>query len=104
MSVVIKKVAIVGGGVNGGGWAARLMLNGIDVKVFDPSAIAGQTLREMLANAKRAYSKLTMAPLVEQGKLTPVIHKVLPFSQIEEAHRLLENRESLGKIVLSLEN
>ena len=44
MSGVIKKVAIVGGGVIGGGWAARLMLNGIDVKVFDPSAIAGQTL------------------------------------------------------------
>jgi carnitine 3-dehydrogenase len=30
------KAAIIGGGVIGGGWAARFALNGIDVAVFDP--------------------------------------------------------------------
>ncbi len=30
------KVAIIGGGVIGGGWASRFLLNGYDVKVFDP--------------------------------------------------------------------
>ena len=57
MSEEIKKAAIIGGGVIGGGWAARLMLNGIDVSVFDPSAEAEQNLAEMLSNAKHAYSK-----------------------------------------------
>ena len=42
MTEEIKKAAIIGGGVIGGGWAARLMLNGIDVSVFDPSAEAEQ--------------------------------------------------------------
>ena len=69
MREVIKKAALIGGGVIGGGWAARLLLNGIDVNVFDPSASAEQSLNKMVANAEHAYSKLTMAPLVKQGKI-----------------------------------
>ena len=69
MTEEIKKAAIIGGGVIGGGWAARLMLNGIDVSVFDPSAEAEQNLTEMRSNAKHAYSKLTMAPLLMPGKM-----------------------------------
>ena len=30
------KAAIIGGGVIGGGWAARLLLNGWDVNIYDP--------------------------------------------------------------------
>ena len=69
MSEEIKKAAIIGGGVIGGGWAARLVLNGIDVNVFDPSEEAEQNLVEMLSNAQKAYSKLTMAPLLKPGKM-----------------------------------
>jgi len=69
MSKLIKKVALIGGGVIGGGWAARFLLNGIDVNVFDPSDSAERSLNQMLSNARRAYSKLTMAPLVKPGKL-----------------------------------
>jgi len=69
MTKPIKKVALIGGGVIGGGWAARFLLNGIDVNVFDPSETTERTLHEMLANAKGAYSKLTMAPLLKPGKL-----------------------------------
>ena len=69
MSKPIKKTALIGGGVIGGGWAARFLLNGIDVNVFDPSDSAERSLNEMLSNARRAYSKLTMAPLLKPGKL-----------------------------------
>ena len=69
MSKLIKKVALIGGGVIGGGWAARFLLNGIDVNVFDPSDSAERSLNQMLSNARRAYSKLTMAPLLKPGKL-----------------------------------
>jgi len=69
MSKLIKKVALIGGGVIGGGWAARFLLNGIDVNVYDPSDSAVRSLNEMLSNARAAYSKLTMAPLVKPGKL-----------------------------------
>ena len=69
MSEEIKKAALIGGGVIGGGWAARLVLNGINVNVFDPSEEAEQNLAEMLSNAKHAYSKLTMAPLLKPGTM-----------------------------------
>ena len=32
----------------------------------------------------------------------PVVDRVLPAEQIEEAHRLIEMRELLGKVVLDL--
>ena len=43
---MIGKAAIIGGGVIGAGWAARLALNGIDVSIFDPrSGLAKKGLR-----------------------------------------------------------
>lgn len=36
----------------------------------------------------------------EKGKFKAVIHKTLPFTEVKEAHRILENRENLGKVVL----
>ncbi|MFN0154064.1 MAG: carnitine 3-dehydrogenase [Gaiella sp.] len=56
------KVALVGGGVIGGGWAGRFVENGVDVTVFDPHPDAERRLREMLVNARLAWTALTMAP------------------------------------------
>jgi len=39
--------------------------------------------------------------LVEEGRLSPVLDRVLPLEQAAEAHRLLENRAQFGKIVLT---
>ena len=58
------RVAIVGGGVIGGGWAGRLVENGIDVIVSDPHPEAERRVREVLDNAERAWTKLTLAPRV----------------------------------------
>ena len=69
MGEEIKITAVIGAGVIGGGWAARLLLNGMSVKVHDPSPLSEKNLKEMLSNAERAYSKLTMAPLVKPGTL-----------------------------------
>lgn len=37
---------------------------------------------------------------IRSGKLKPVLYKVLPMSQAAEGHRLMEDREVFGKIVL----
>ena len=38
--------------------------------------------------------------LVEQGRLVPVLDRVLPLEQAAEAHGLLTNRQSFGNVVL----
>jgi len=63
-------VGLLGGGVIGGGWAARFALNGVDVRVYDPDPQAPRKLSEMLSAARRAYEKLTILPLPAEGEVT----------------------------------
>ena len=65
----INNVALIGGGVIGAGWAARLLINGIDVTVCDPSDHVERRLNEVVDNALRAYQKLTLAPVARRGSL-----------------------------------
>jgi NADPH:quinone reductase len=37
---------------------------------------------------------------LSEGKISPVVARVLPLSQASEAHRLLEQTRPVGKIVL----
>ena len=64
------KAAIIGGGVIGGGWAARFLLNGWDVAVCDPDPDAERKIGEVLANARRALPGLYERPLPAEGKLS----------------------------------
>jgi carnitine 3-dehydrogenase len=64
------KAAIIGGGVIGGGWAARFLLNGWDVAVCDPDPDAERKIGEVLANARRALPGLYERPLPAEGALT----------------------------------
>ena len=52
-------VGLLGGGVIGGGWAARFLLAGIDVRLYDPDPEAERKLGEMLENARRALTRLS---------------------------------------------
>jgi carnitine 3-dehydrogenase len=64
-----RRAAIIGGGVIGGGWAARFLLNGWDVAVYDPDAEADRKIAQVLANARRALPGLTDAALPAEGRL-----------------------------------
>ena len=64
-----RKAAIIGGGVIGGGWAARFLLNGWDVAVFDPDPEAPRKLGEVLANARAALPALSDGPMPAEGRL-----------------------------------
>jgi carnitine 3-dehydrogenase len=66
----ISSAACVGGGVIGGGWIARFLLAGAEVRVFDPHPEAERIVGEVIANAERAYGLLTKAPLPAPGCLT----------------------------------
>jgi carnitine 3-dehydrogenase len=56
------RVALVGGGVIGGGWAGRLVENGLDCVVYDPHPEAERRVREVLENAERAWARLLQVP------------------------------------------
>ena len=60
----MMRVALVGGGVIGGGWAGRLVENGVDVVVYDPHPETERRVREVLLNAERAWKRLTLAPRI----------------------------------------
>ncbi len=64
------KASIIGGGVIGGGWAARFLLNGWDVSVFDPDPDAPRKLEAVLANARAALPALWDVPAPREGQLS----------------------------------
>ena len=43
---------------------------------------------------------LRIVSLVGQGKLKPVVDRVMPLADVRKAHELMENREQFGKIVV----
>ena len=65
----IKAAGVIGAGVIGSGWIARLLLNGIDVFVYDPSKEAPKYVNKVIDNAERAYNKLLTSNLPKKGKL-----------------------------------
>jgi len=65
-----KTAAIIGGGVIGGGWAARFLLNGWDVRVFDPDPEAERKINEVLGNARHALPMLYDIALPREGRLS----------------------------------
>lgn len=66
----MKTAAIIGGGVIGGGWAARFLLMGWNVRVFDPDPEAERKVDEVLANARRSLPGLSDNAMPAEGALS----------------------------------
>ena len=62
--------AFIGGGVFGGGWTARFLLNGWNAQVFDPDPDAERKIAEVLDNARASYPGLCDSALPPEGKLS----------------------------------
>ena len=69
MRDITRTAAIIGGGVIGGGWAARFLLNGWTVHIFDPDPDAKRKLNEVLDNARASLPLLADAALPDEGRL-----------------------------------
>ena len=66
--------------------------------------ITGSTMRPRTTAQKGAIAEALhreVWPLLEAGRVAPVIHAVYPFEQAAEAHRVLESSTHVGKLVLS---
>jgi carnitine 3-dehydrogenase len=66
----VKVLGLLGTGVIGGGWAARALHLGIDVVAMDSKPEMEAWIRGAVDNARAALSRLTLAPLPPEGKLT----------------------------------
>ena len=64
-----KVAAIVGGGVIGGGWAARFLLNGWNIRIFDPAPNAQDHVADVVHNARLSLPALADFPMPEEGEL-----------------------------------
>jgi carnitine 3-dehydrogenase len=65
----IERIAIVGAGVIGTGWAARCLANGLNVVATDPAVRAEERLRAGVANAWPALEKIGLAKGAEPERL-----------------------------------
>jgi len=67
--------------------------------------LTGSTLRPRPVEFKGAIAKSLREqiwPLIEAGKIKPVIYKTFPLAQASEAHKLMESSLHIGKIVLTV--
>jgi NADPH:quinone reductase len=66
--------------------------------------LTGSTLRRRSPAEKGAIAESLRQrfwPVIEQGKLKPVVHRSFPLAQAADAHRALEAGDHIGKIVLT---
>ena len=67
------------------------------------SRFVSQTLVPFLAR-RRKEDLIIMQELLEAGKVTPVIDRTYPLSEVSEAVRYLEEGHARGKVVITLEH
>ncbi|MSQ71562.1 MAG: NAD(P)H-quinone oxidoreductase [Betaproteobacteria bacterium] len=67
--------------------------------------ITGSTLRPRPIEFKGAVARNLREriwPLIESGKIKPVIYKTFPLAEAAKAHALMESSQHIGKIVLTV--
>jgi NADPH2:quinone reductase len=85
-----------------GGSRAEINVGMILVKRL---TLTGSTLRSRTVAQKAAVANAVREhvwPLIESGKVRPVIFKTFPLAEASEAHRLMESSDHIGKIVLTV--
>lgn len=85
-----------------GGTTAELDLNALLRK---RAAVHATSLRGRPAQQKAAICAAVVDglwPLIEQGRVRPIVHDVLPIEQAADAHRLVEASSHVGKVLLTV--
>ena len=67
--------------------------------------VTGSTLRPQSAEAKAAIAeklRIKIWPLIESGKIKPLIAARFPLTDAVESHKLMESSKHIGKIILTV--
>ncbi len=95
-----KYVLIGGGGVNDNRWMGPI---GPVIKTLLLKPFISQEMKMMLADVTKEDLTI-LADLMQSGKVTPVIDKTYPFSEIREAIRYVETGRARGKVIITVAN
>lgn len=96
-----RAVGLLGGGVIGGGWAARFLLGGTDVRLYDPDPESERKLGEMLELARRALGRLSPVALPHEGSLTVVSTPAAAAEGVELVQESAPERLELKQALLA---
>lgn len=87
----------------GGTFAEKVSLAPIMLKRLH---LMGSAMRPRTAAEKQEIRDALLEnvwPLLEEGRIAPVIHAVMPFSEAAAGHRIMEHGDHIGKIMLAVE-
>jgi NADPH:quinone reductase-like Zn-dependent oxidoreductase len=90
---------VIVGGEGGGRW-----LGGFDRQILRApilSLFVSQTLRP-LTSKERSEDLVVLKELIEAGKVTPIIDRTYPLSEVPEAIRYLEEGHARGKVAITV--
>jgi NADPH:quinone reductase-like Zn-dependent oxidoreductase len=93
-----KGTLVIVGGEGGGRWFGGFD-RGLRAGMLSP--FVGQRLR-MLISPERKEDLQSLRELIEAGKVTPVIDRTYPLSEVPEAVRYLEKGHARGKVVITV--
>jgi carnitine 3-dehydrogenase len=96
-----QRIGLVGGGVIGAGWAARFLLEGHDVAVYDPDPEIARKLGTVIDAARRARAKLFPDAPVSEGKWSIAPTVELAVADADFVQESLPEREDLKQRVLA---
>lgn len=86
-------------------WGGRISLVGASSGYEAPTPLSHIFYRQLSIFGSTMGSKSRLFPILKwigQGKLKPVVGATLPLAQAAEGHRLLEERQVFGKVVLEI--
>ena len=87
-------------GMMGGGMSATIDLGDVLRRRL---TITGSTLRPRSVEEKGAIAadlRREVWPLIEEGRVKPVVYRTFPLDEAAAAHQMMESSEHVGKIVL----
>jgi len=89
---------VIAGGEGGGRW-----LGGVDRQLRAQllSPFTGQSLRGLMSR-QRLDDLVQVRELIESGKVTPVVDRTYPLSEVPEAIRYLRGGHARGKVVITI--
>ncbi len=68
--------------------------------------LTGSTLRPQTPESKRKIAtdlNKKVWPLIASGKIRPIIHNCFSMNEVAEAHRMMEENQHIGKIIMTVD-